>query len=345
MTTSAPPASESRPPGSRQPGRQTAAVPWRRLVRGTVRQHRTALRWTVIVATGLAAVLAVTGISLHELASRGGPHWYGATRGSVDYGGLLQWFELILQFVPLLAGMFLGAPLLPREIDNGTAKLAWTQAASRTRWLLAQVLPIASLLALAALGLGALFGWWRAPFPQVFFDRVTPRSPWSPWLFNLNPVLLAGWVVFAFTLGVFLGAAIRRILPAMAATFACYGAVFYAVSASWRMRYLPPLHRALAVQFQSGGGTAYTYYGFGNLRAPQPVIVTEGLAWPDGRLLNNYQQVNSAAWMRAHHIVEWVTYQPASRYHAFQAIEIGWLLVASALLVTAAIVLIRRRPA
>jgi len=130
----------------------------------------------------------------------------------------------------------------------------------------------------------------------------------------------------------------------MAAPFACYGALFYAVSASWRMHYLPPLHRALAVQFAASGNT-YSYYGFGNLRAPQPVMVSEGLAWPGGRLLNNMQQLNSAGWKNAHHIVEWVTYQPASRYHALQAIEIGWLLVASALLVTAAIVLIRRRPA
>ncbi len=339
MTAVAPPASDSQ-----RPVKQAAAVPWRRMVRATTRQHRTALLWTGVVVAVLAITLAATGLSLYALAARGGPHWYGSTRGSVDYGGVLQWFELILQLLPLLAGMFLGAPLLPREIDSGTAKLAWTQAASRTRWLLAQWLPIATLLALAALGLGALFAWWHAPFPHLAFERLNPRSAWSPWLFNLNPVLLAGWVVFAFTLGVVLGTAIRRTLPAMAATFACYGALFYAVSASWRMHYLPPLHRALAVQFHAGG-SYYTYSGFGGLRAPQPVIISEGLAFPDGRLLNNAQQLNSAAWMRAHHIVEWVTYQPTSRYHALEAIEIGWLLAASALLVGAAIVLIRRRPA
>ena len=80
-----------------------------------------------------------------------------------------------------------------------------------------------------------------------------PESPWWPLRFNLSPLLLAGWVVFSFTLGVFLGAAIRRTLPAMAATLVCYGAVLFEVSASWRMHYLPPLHRAVAVQFQPGG--------------------------------------------------------------------------------------------
>ncbi len=342
MTAAAPPVSENR-----QPAGQVAAVPWRRMMRVTTRQHRMALLSTGVVVAVLAVTLAATGISLHALAARGGPNWYGRTRGSVDYGGALQWLELILQLLPLLAGMFLGAPLLPREIDSGTSKLAWTQAASRTRWLLAQLLPIATVLAVAALGLGAVFAWWRAPFPNYDFRPIRPWSSWSPWLFNLNPVLLAGWVVFAFILGVVVGAAIRRTLPAMAATFACYGALVYAVSTSWRMHYLPPLHRVLAVQFQGGTGSysSYSYYGFGSLRAPRPVIVSDGLAWPDGRLLSNVQQLNSAAWMRAHHIVEWVTYQPASRYHAFQAIEIGWLLVVSALLLAGAIVLIRRRPA
>ena len=318
-------------------------MPLRRLARVTARQHQTALLWTGVVVTVLAIALAATGVPLHALAARGGPNWYGLTRASVDYGGVLQGFALVLQLTALLAGMFLGAPLLPREIDNGTAKLAWTQAASRTRWLLAQVLPLASLLALAALGLGARVRLVAVAVPARRHRRriVTPGSPWWPLRFNLSPLLLAGWVVFAFTLGVFLGAAIRRTLPAMAATLVCYGAVLFEVSASWRMHYLPPLHRAVAVQFQPGGSYSYSVYW-----GPHPpVIMSEALGWPDGRLLSNAEQLRSAAWMTLHHIVMWVTYQPASRYHAFQAIELGWLLAASALLVAAAIVVIQRRPA
>ncbi|HEY2638543.1 MAG TPA: hypothetical protein VGI66_01480, partial [Streptosporangiaceae bacterium] len=234
MTAAATAASQSR-----QAGSKAAAVPWRQLVRVTVRQHRTALLWTGVVVVLMAVALVATGIPLYHYAARLGPNWYGRTRGSVDYGGVLRVFEAIFQVAPLFAGMFLGAPLLPREIDHGTAKLAWTQAASRTRWLLGQVLPFASLMVLAAVGLGALLAWWHAPFPHFQSEVVGPWSVWSPWQFNLNPVLLAGWVVFAFTLGVFLGAAIRRTVPAMAATFGCVGALFYAVSVSWRMHYLP----------------------------------------------------------------------------------------------------------
>jgi hypothetical protein len=313
----------------------------RQLVRVTLRQHRTTLVWTGAVVAVLAIVLAATGIPLHLLAARGGSSWYGASRASVDYGGMLQEFALALQLAALLAGLFVGAPLLPREIQDGTAKLAWTQAVSRTRWLLAQVLPLAGLLALAALAIGAEFGWWLSPFPHLEIGRTGQFSPWSWLRFNLVPQLLAGWVVFAFTFGVFLGAAIRRTLPAIAATLACYGAVLFAVSASWRMHYLTPLHRVVAVQFPSAGSYAFSVYW-----GPQhPVVMSEGLSWPDGRLLSFAEQQRPAGWMRLHHIVMWITYQPDSRYHTFQAIELGWLLAASALLVAAAIFVIRRRPA
>jgi hypothetical protein len=73
--------------------------------------------------------------------------------------------------------------------------------------------------------------------------------------------------------------------------------------------------------------------------------MSEALGRPDGRLLSYSEQLRPAAWLRSHHIVMWITYQPASRYHTFQLIELGWLLAASALLVAAAIFLTRRRPA
>ncbi len=325
-----------------EPGKQTAPVPLRQLVWVTARQHRTTLLWTGIVVAVLAIVLAATGVPVHMLAGSGGPSWFGASRASVDYAGVvLQAFALTLQLAALLAGMFLGAPLLPREIQEGTAKLAWTQAASRTRWLLGQVLPLAGVLTVAALAIGAEFSWWLSPFPHNALGLIGSLSPWWPLRFNLVPLLFAAWVVLAFTLGVFLGAVIRRILPAMAATLGCYGALLYEVSASWRMHYLAPLHLMAAVQFQSGGSYGYSVAW----ATPPQAIMSEGLGWPDGRLLSQAQQAQSGAWMRAHHIVMWITYQPGNRYHTFQAIELGWLLAASALLVAGAIFVIRRRSA
>ena len=225
-----------------------------RLVRVTARQHRTALLWTGLLAALLAIALAATGLTVHQFAGRHGANWEFTTR--YGHGALLEMeaFTYVLQFIPVLAGMFIGAPLLAPEAENGTARVAWTQAASRNRWLLAQVVPITCLLGLAAAGLAAEFAWYLSPFHN--------GHPWSspafrplPLLFNLSPLPLVGWVAFGLTFGVFAGAAIRRTVPAMAVTLACYGALWYEVSASWRMHYLPPLHHALTVHFSEGAGT------------------------------------------------------------------------------------------
>jgi hypothetical protein len=304
-----------------------------------MRQHQTALLWAGIAVAVAAVALAATGIPIHQLAAREGLAWQDA-RKSVD-NGLLQAFTLVLQLFPVLAGMFLGAPLLPREIEHGTARLAWTQAASRPRWLLAQVLPVAALLALAAAALGAEFSWWQGPFPGSNSDSVHSGA-WSPQLFGLSPLPAAGWAVFAFTLGVFLGAAARRTLPAMAATLLCYGAVLYEVAYSWRMHYLTPLRRSFAVTIHSA--QSYNWGGYRGHQQPVDISIPS-LGWRDGRLLSPPELAQPAAWLRAHHIVTWVTYQPASRYHTFQLIELGWLAAASALLIAAAVFLIRRRPA
>ena len=297
-------------------------------MRVTLRQHRAALLWAIVAGTAVAVALVVTGLQLHAL----GPGWLGKTRASVDEPND---FVLVLQLGPVLAGMFIGAPLLPREIEHGTAKLAWTQAASRPRWLLAQVLPVAALLVLVAVGLGTAFSWWQSP--------IGPASagfgPWSPEVFNLSPLLLPGWAVFGLALGVFFGAVTRRTLAAMAATLACYGALLYEVAYSWRMYYLTPLKDAATLILSAGGG-----YGSQARWGDQAVYVSQSLGFRDGRLLRSgyYPPVS---WLRAHHIVMWWFYQPDSRYYPFQLIELGWLTAASVLLIAAASYLTQRRPA
>jgi hypothetical protein len=69
------------------------------------------------------------------------------------------------------------------------------------------------------------------------------------------------------------------------------------------------------------------------------------LGWPDGRLLSASQLDHLPAWFRLHHIQVWLTYQPGSRFLPFQFIEFSWLIALSAILIGAALVLIRRRAA
>jgi hypothetical protein len=54
---------------------------------------------------------------------------------------------------------------------------------------------------------------------------------------------------------------------------------------------------------------------------------------------------NPVQYLTQHGFVQWTSYQPASRLWPFQWIEGGWLLALCALLITATILLVRRRAA
>ena len=64
---------------------------------------------------------------------------------------------------PALVGLFVGAPLLARELQHGTHRLAWTQSVTRRRWLLSKTLLLSLATALGAALLSALVMWWRQP--------------------------------------------------------------------------------------------------------------------------------------------------------------------------------------
>ena len=61
--------------------------------------------------------------------------------------GLQIALNTLVLVVPVLIGMFWGAPLIARELETGTFRLAWTQSVSRVRWLLVKL----GLVGLAAI--------------------------------------------------------------------------------------------------------------------------------------------------------------------------------------------------
>ena len=47
----------------------------------------------------------------------------------------LKFAGCVLVALPALVGAFWGAPLVARELESGTYRLAWAQSVTRTRWL------------------------------------------------------------------------------------------------------------------------------------------------------------------------------------------------------------------
>lgn len=183
------------------------------------RQHRAGF-WTILAATALFAAWIV--YQRGELADFLDAYGYPGRSLDEAGGALAQYSDALtfvsmgLQAIPVLLGVFLGAPLVAGDLENGTAKLVAAQSTSRTRWL-ATKLALTGLVVVVSTGvLSALFGWWWNP---VRTEGATLMEWTSSDAFNTTgpvPVALTLLSVFG---GVAIGVVLRRTLTAMVVTF------------------------------------------------------------------------------------------------------------------------------
>jgi hypothetical protein len=137
----------------------------------------------------------------------------------------------VLASLPLLLGVFIGAPLVSRELEQGTYLLVWTQGVPRRRWLLVKVVVLGGLSFLGFAALAGLMAWWSAPVDPVV----------GPWLtFEVRGLAPFAYAFFALSLGVAAGAIVRQTVAAMFTTGAIFVALRLAV-AQLRPYFLPPL--------------------------------------------------------------------------------------------------------
>ena len=120
--------------------------------------------------------------------------------------------------LPLLAGMFWGAPLIAREIETGTHRLVWTQSVSRLRWISIKLVLVLGVTAAATLVLGLLAGWTFHPLIPALGNPF--RGGW----FDVQGIIPAVYMLFALALGACMGALWRRTIPAMATTIVGFAA-------------------------------------------------------------------------------------------------------------------------
>ena len=124
-----------------------------------------------------AVVLLLTGPNLVHLyattvaacsAHNNCPSATSAVISKGDRVGIV--LRVVIEAVPALIGLFWGAPLVARELETGTFRLAWTQV-TRTRWI-AIKLGLLGLVSMAVAGILSLMAtWWSSPLDRV---RMTP---------------------------------------------------------------------------------------------------------------------------------------------------------------------------
>jgi hypothetical protein len=303
------------------------------------RQHRVELLTLMAIGLGLAVVMTV--VMIDAQSSFGAVRQScGAIPGprcqavSLNFGSqfttVFEIFQGALLALPGLAGVFIGAPLLAREFEQGTARLVWTQGITRRRWL-AMKLGVVLVVAAAVASVLGVVGSLMTGTPGGTFD-----SRWSS--FDLQGLVLAAYVIFGIALGATAGAFIRRMVPAMAVTLVAFVAIRVAVYNWVRPNLLPPLSwdtNKLAPNLGdswnlgqrpvdlSGHPVSDQYY--------QQLVANAGV------LPGSF-----ADYMRAHGVVVLQLYQPESRFWLFQSMEAALFVVLAAVLIGLTVWAIRR---
>lgn len=132
----------------------------------------------------------------------------------------------ILLLLPLVFGLFLGAPLFAHELESGTHRTALAQSVTRTRWFLAKLaVPAALTVFFAGLVTAAATWWWH-----TVAGPLGSRFPWH----GLMPYDAIGPAPVAKALlmlmvGITLSLVVRRTVAAMGATVAVGAVLLFAL--------------------------------------------------------------------------------------------------------------------
>jgi len=327
----------------------------------TWRQYRAQFAVGTAALAALCLLLVLTGLQLfsqyHTVISQcasginNGQNGVNCSTGGGLFAGgpTVGFVSLIVLATPVLAGLFLGAPMVAAEFEAGTTQFAWMQGITRARWLAVKAGWM--LLAAALWGgvLAALTTWWASP------TNAEHGSEFYPGRFDVLYLVPVAYAVFAMALGICAGALIRRTVPAMAVTLGGFIAARVAVTLWLRPHYLSAVTAVRSLPDQSRLTGSYWLLGQGTrnpagqlMAGPQnqPAAfgvgvsslpkACAGLAKPTGGLTSSCRAALTG-------FRSFVTYQPASRFWPFQGIETGvFVVLAAILLAVTAVVLIRR---
>jgi len=256
---------------------------------------------------------------------------------------------LVILVAPAILGIFWGAPLIARELETGTHRLAWNQSITRTRWLTVKL----TLIGLAAMAvteaLSLIQAWWAAPIGKAVglggSASILTEGRFGPFVFPTHGITPLGYAAFGFALGVTAGLLIRRALPAMAVTLAIF-AVVQLVTPLWVRPHLFPSSRTITTNKGAGANvfpvsstiavTATTVPG-----QPGAWITSSGAVNAVGQPVSTIPAACESAiphtlgpggspaldnCLASHGIRVAVSYQPASHYWPLQFAETGLFL-------------------
>ena len=341
-------------------------VPWRRMVWVTWRQHRLALAGLVALY-GIASIFVLAnGLQMHgayaAVTSCRPAGSFACEQLALDflntYAPAVTGTAFLLQFLPAVVGVFIGAPLLARELETGTFRYAWTQGFGRTRFTVAKLVLLAVAVTAMAGAFSFLVSWYIQPATGAM-GHSNLLDVMDPTIFDLLGVAFAAWTLAAFAIGAAAGVLIRRAVPAMVVTLVAWAGLILFTGGFLRQRYIEPATTPIIEPSQSAidrihglilgfewarGGKQVSLSAINEvLRAVHVRAVGPFSFEPTGP--RPFTLVNPFVYLRQHGFSLEVIYQPDSRFWTFQWIEAGWLLALALLLLAATVWLVRRRAA
>jgi hypothetical protein len=297
--------------------------------RAVLRLHRAALIvWGLVAVAAALALLWAYGPGAESAETawrRNCPvgddcMWDTTLNGYYRTVMLARW---TIVYLPCAVAVWAGA-VVGRELESGTARLAWTQGVTPARWLAAKLTVPAALLTVGTTVLVLLhrmvYGANEFPLDWAWYDDNT---------FTANGTLALALPLLALAVGTLAGLLLRRALPALAVGLAVTVLVEYA--ADTVTPHLWPWQTALN-GLRSGPGT------------PQNVL------WGDqGALTTTGERIpipdcgDSMKCFTDHGVTGYyLDYHPAADFWPLQLIETGIVLTVAAVAVCAAFWLLRR---
>ncbi|MFE6666070.1 ABC transporter permease subunit [Streptomyces sp. NPDC057697] len=196
---------------------RTERAPGPRLLRGlswlVVRQHR-AMLFSLLALLVLGSIwLVYERGSMKDFLDAAGWPQKELAQPSFESGST-DLLVSALGMLPLILAVFVGAPLIAGDQEQGTAQLVTTQSVSRLRWVTTKFVWCYAGVLLTGAVLSALFTWWWKPYRSVF------PSSWSDGaIFDATGPMLPALCLFLTAAGITIGVLVRRVLTSMAIAF------------------------------------------------------------------------------------------------------------------------------
>ncbi|MET7484804.1 hypothetical protein [Streptomyces sp. NPDC005538] len=302
-----------------------------RVWRTTLRLQRGPLVLWAVVVTGVSGILlwaygpgaSAARAALQNTCTATGCDWSAAVS---LYELAYTAAEIAIGVLPYLAAAWAGA-VVGRELESGTAHLAWTQSIPPARWLAGTLAVPGALLTAGTTVLVLLH--------RLLFDANKVPVAWNWWndaTYNADGPVAVAHVLLGLAVGALAALLLRRALPALGAgivvTAALVAGLFAARPHLWAQ--------------STSLGTLVS-----GPRAPSNVLLgDEGAVTSTGAHIADPGCGNSTRCLKEHDITGYFShYHPAAHFWPLQLVETGILLAATALLLAAAFTVLRRRTA